>query len=134
MNLLTAVNINKSALKKKTNPFVIPVRFVNFNTTKLMTVTEIANTVRNPVFIPKIKKSADMTSPGLFADKLDKLIFSGEAKRGTLRIAFIRNKTNIVKDTVLTRFCKRGNLTKIALPRIIPWNNPIPNAPKTAIS
>jgi hypothetical protein len=93
---------------------------VNFNTTKLMTVTEIANTVRNPVFIPKIKKSPDTISPGLFADKFDRLIFSGEAKRGTLRIAFIKNKPNIVKDTVLTRFCKRGNLTSMALPRIIP--------------
>ena len=120
MNLLTAVNTNKSALKKKTKPFVIPLRLVNFNTTKLMTVTEIANTVRNPVFIPKIKKSPDTISPGLFADKFDRLIFSGEAKRGTLRIAFIKNKPNIVKDTVLTRFCKRGNLTSMALPRIIP--------------
>ena len=134
MNLLTAVNINKSALKKKTNPFVIPLRFVNFNTTKLMTVTEIANTVRNPVFIPKIKKSPDTTSPGLFADKFERLIFSGEANLGTLRIALIRNKPNMVKDTVLRRFCKRGNLTSIALPRIIPWNNPIPNTLKTAIS
>lgn len=102
MNLLTAVKINKSALKKKTNPFVIPLRFVNFNTTKLMTVTVIARTVRNPVFIPKIRKSADTISPGLFADKFERVIFSGDAKRGTLKIAFIKNKPNIVKDTVLT--------------------------------
>ena len=120
MNRLTAVKINNSALKKKTNPFIIPLRFVNFNMTKLITVTEIAKTVRNPVFIPKIKKRADTTSPGLFADKFERLIFSGEAKRGTLKIAFIKNNPNIVKDTVLTRFCKRGNRMSIALPRIIP--------------
>ena len=120
VNLLTAVSISKRALKKKTNALVIPLRLVNFNTTKLITVTEIAKTVRKPVFIPKIKKSADASSPGLFADRLEREIFSGEAKRGTLKIAFIKNNTNIVIDTVLRRFCKRGNLTRIALPRIIP--------------
>jgi hypothetical protein len=134
VNLLTAVNIKISALKKKTNPLVMPLRLVNFKITKLITVTEIANTVRNPVFIPKIKKSEEVNSAGLFADRLDRLIFSGEANRGTLKIAFIKNKKNIVKETVLTRFCKRGNRTRIALPRIIPWNNPIPKALKTAIS
>jgi len=134
VNLLTAVKINKSALKKKTNPFIIPLRFVNFKITKLMTVTEIAKTVRNPVFIPKIRKRADTISPGPFADKLDRVIFSGDAKRGTLKIAFIKNNPNMVKDTVLTRFCKRGNRMSIALPRIIPWNNPIPKVLKTAIS
>ena len=102
MNLLTAVNIKIRALKINTNPFVMPFRFVNFKTTKVITVTEIANTVRNPVFIPKIKKSAEATSPGLFADKFERVIFSGEAKRGTLRIAFIKNRPNIVKDTVFT--------------------------------
>ena len=102
MNLLTAVNINKRALKKKTNPFVIPVRFVNFKTTKLMTVTDIVNTVKKPVFIPKIKKSEDMISPRLLADRFERVIFSGEAKRGTLKTAFIRNKINIVTDTVFT--------------------------------
>ena len=120
MNLLRAVKINKRALKKKTNPFITPLRFVNFKITKLMTVTEIAKTVRNPVFIPKIKKSADTISPRLFADKFERVIFSGDAKRGTLRIAFIKNKLNIVNETVLTRFCKRGKRMRIALPRIIP--------------
>ena len=102
--------------------------------TKLITVTEIANTVKNPVFTPNIKKSEEMNSPGSFADKLDMLIFSGEAKRGTLKIAFIKKSTNMVIDTVLTWFCNRGNLTRMALPRIIPWNNPIPKAHKTAIN
>lgn len=102
MNLLTAVNIKINALKKKTNPLVTPSRFVNFKTTKLITVTEIANTVRNPVFTPNIKKSDDASSPGLFADKLDMIIFSGEANRGTLNRAFIKNKINIVIDTVFT--------------------------------
>ncbi|MGY5147356.1 MAG: hypothetical protein ACW9W4_05105 [Candidatus Nitrosopumilus sp. bin_7KS] len=102
MKRLTAVNINKSALKKKTNPLDIPDRFVNFNTTKLITVTEIASTVKNPVFIPKIKKRVDANSAGEFADKFDRLTLSGEANLGTLRIAFIKNKTNIVTDTVLT--------------------------------
>ena len=102
MNRLTAVNINKRALKKKINPLAIPDRFVNFNTTKLITVTEIANTVKNPVFIPKIKKRVDASSAGEFADKFDRLILSGEANLGTLKIAFIKNKTNIVIDTVLT--------------------------------
>jgi len=134
VNLLTAVKINKSALKKKTNPFTSPLRFVNFNIIKLMTVTEIAKTVRNPVFIPKIKKRADAISSGLLADKFERVIFSGDAKRGTLKIAFIKNNPNMVNDTVLTRFCKRGNRMSIALPRIIPWNNPIPKVLKTAIS
>ena len=102
MKRLTAVNINKRALKKKINPLAIPVRFVNFNTTKLITVTEIANTVKNPVFIPKIKKRPDAISAVEFTDKFDKVTFSGEAKRGTLKIAFIKNKTNIVIDTVFT--------------------------------
>ena len=102
MNLLTAVNIKINALKKKTNPLVIPLRFVNFKTTKLITVTEIANTVRNPVFTPNIKKREDANSAGLFADKLDMIIFSGEANRGTLNSAFIKNKINIVTDTVFT--------------------------------
>ncbi|EIJ66999.1 hypothetical protein BD31_I1449 [Candidatus Nitrosopumilus salaria BD31] len=93
---------------------------VNFKTTKLITVTDIANTVRNPVFIPKIKKSVETISLGLFADKFERSIFSGDANRGTLRIAFIKNKINKVTDTVLRRFCKRGNLTRIALPKIIP--------------
>ena len=102
VNLLTAVNINRRALKKKTNALVIPFREVNLSTTKLSTVTEIANTVKNPVFMPKIKKSAEATSPGLFADKLERLTFSEEANLGTLKIAFIRNKINMVIDTVLT--------------------------------
>jgi len=99
---------------------VIPFREVNFSTTKLITVTEIANTVRNPVFMPKIKNRDEATSSGLFADKLEKLIFSEDAKRGTLNIAFIRNKPNMVTDTVFTWFCRRGNLRRIALPKIIP--------------
>jgi len=102
VNLLTAVNIKIRALKMNTKPFVIPLRFVNFKTTNVITVTEIASTVKNPVFIPKIKKNADAISPGLFADKLERVIFSGEAKRGTLRIAFIKNNPNIVNETVFT--------------------------------
>ncbi|WP_179362231.1 hypothetical protein [Nitrosopumilus oxyclinae] len=102
MKRLTAVNTNKSALKKKINPLAIPVRFVNFNTTKVITVTEIASTVKNPVFIPKIKKRVDANSAGEFADKFDRLTLSGEANLGTLKIAFIKNKTNMVIDTVLT--------------------------------
>lgn len=102
MNLLTPVNIKIRALKKRTNPLATLFRLVNFNTTKVVTVTEIAKTVRNPVFIPKIKKSKDMTSPGLFADRLAGVIFSGDANLGTLRIAFIKNRMNSVTDTVLT--------------------------------
>ncbi len=102
VNLLTAVRINKRALKKKTNDFVIPLREVNFSITNVITVTEIANTVRNPVFIPKIKKSPEAISPGLLTDKSERMIFSDEANLGTLKTAFIRNKTNIVTDTVLT--------------------------------
>ena len=78
--------------------------FVNFKTTKVITVTEIASTVRNPVFIPKIKKRIDATSDGLFADKLERVIFSGDANRGTLKIAFAKNMINKEIDTVFTRF------------------------------
>ena len=129
---LIPVKINSRELKKKTNNFMIPWRFVIFKITKVITVTEIANTVRNPVFIPKIRNNTDASSPGLPADKLDNSIFSGEANRGTLRIAFAKNKTNRVIDTVFRWFCNRGNLTRIARPKIIPWNSPTPNAPITA--
>jgi len=67
-----------------------------------MTVKEIASTVRNPVFIPKIKKSVDANSPGLLADKFESSIFSGDANRGTLKSAFAKNMTNRVMDTVFT--------------------------------
>jgi len=70
--------------------------------TKLMTVTDIANTVRNPVFIPKIKKSDENISSELITGKLNRSIFSGDSKRGTLKTALIRNNTNKVMETVLT--------------------------------
>ena len=132
MNLLIPVRINSRELKKKTNNFTIPWRFVNFKSTNVITVTEIAKTVRNPVFIPKIRNNADASSAGLPADKLENSIFSGDANLGTLRIAFAKNKTNKVTDTVFRWFCNRGNLTRMARPKIIPWNNPTPNAPITA--
>jgi len=102
VNLLIAVNINNSILKKNTNDLTIPLRFVNFKRTKVITVTEIARTVRNPVFIPNIKNNAAITSPGPLAETVDKSIFSGDAKRGTLKIAFIKKITNIETETVLT--------------------------------
>ena len=102
MNLLKAVKISSRALKKKTNAFTIPCISVNFKTTKVMTIIEIANTVRNPVFIPKIKNTEEITSPLLATDKLVKSIFVGDWKRGTLRTAFIKNKINNVNDTVFT--------------------------------
>lgn len=132
VNLLIPVKINSNELKKKTNNFTIPFRFVNFKITKVITVTEIANTVRNPVFIPKIRNNTDANSAGLPADKFESWIFSGDANLGTLRIAFAKNKTKRVIDTVFRWFCNRGNLTSIARPKIIPWNNPIPSAPITA--
>jgi len=107
---------------------------VIFSKTKVIIVTEIANTAKNPVLIPKIRKMMDATSPELVAWEIDeKSIFSGEANRGTLKRAFARNKTNREIETFFTLFCSLGNRTKIALPRIIPCNNPIPKAPKTAI-
>jgi len=62
-------------------------------------VIEIASTVRNPVFIPKIKKRSEATSPGLPADKFDRSIFSVDAKRGTLKIAFTKNMIKREMDT-----------------------------------
>ena len=102
VNLLMAVNISNIALEKKTNDFTIPFRFVNFKRTKVITVTEIARTVRNPVFIPKIKNKIETASPVLLADKLERSIFSGEAKRGTLKRALIKNIINKEIDTVFT--------------------------------
>ncbi len=134
MNLLRPVSSSIRALKKKTNALAIPEISVYFKRTKVITVTEIASTVRNPVFIPKIKKIEDTTSPVLPADTLERSIFSGEEKRGTLKIAFVKNMINIVIETVFTRFWRRGNLTRIARPRMIPWNIPIPKALKTAIN
>ena len=120
MNLLTAVKISNKVLKKKTKIFEIPFKEVNFKTTKLITVTDIANTLRNPVFMPKIKNKADIISLRLFAGKFERTIFSGDANLGTLRMAFIKNNINKVTDTFLRWFCKRGNLTRIDLPKIIP--------------
>ena len=75
---------------------------MNFSRTKVITVTEIASTVRNPVFIPNIKNRTDAASVEPFVNKLERSIFSGDAKRGTLKIAFIKNITNRDTDTVLT--------------------------------
>ena len=70
-----------------------------------MIVTEIATTVRNPVFIPNNRKSKETISVGLpVCTTLEISIFSGDAKRGTLRIAFIKNKTKRETDTVFTWF------------------------------
>jgi len=77
VNLLNAVKISNNALKKKTNPFTIPCKFVNFKITKVITIIEKANTVRKPVFIPKIKNSEETTSPGFATDKFVRSIFSG---------------------------------------------------------
>ena len=86
-----------------------------------MMVTEIAKTARNPVFIPKIRKSNEAISPLLVACEIEeKSIFSGDANRGTLRIAFAKNKTKRETDTFFTFFCNLGNLIKIALPKNIP--------------
>lgn len=102
MNLLRPVNNRIIALKKKTNTFAIPRISVYFKRTKVITVTEIASTVRNPVFIPKIKKIEEIISPVLPADTLERSIFSGEAKRGTLKTAFTKNMINKEIDTVFT--------------------------------
>jgi len=72
VNLLRPVNNKRSKLKKKTNAFAIPWIFVYFKRTKVITVTEIASTVRNPVFIPKIKKSEEATSLVLPTGKFDR--------------------------------------------------------------
>ena len=134
MNLLIPVNTKISRLKKKTKPLEIPLMLVSFNKTNVIMVTEIANTAKNPVLIPKIRKIIDATSPLLVAWEIDeKSIFSGDANRGTLKSAFARNNTNSEIETFLTLFCSLGNRTRIALPKIIPCNNPIPKAPKTAI-
>jgi len=46
----------------------------------------------------------------------------------------IKNKMNKVIETVFTWFCNLVNLKRIALPRIIPWDKPIPKVPKTTIN
>ncbi len=73
---------------------------VYFKRTNVITVTEIAKTVRNPVFIPKIKKIEEIISLVLPADILERSIFSGEEKRGTLKTAFIKNTINKEIDIV----------------------------------
>ena len=128
VNLLRAVKASSKELKKKTNPLAIPWRCVNFNKTKVITVIDIASTVRNPVLIPNIKKIKEANSWELVEARLDRSIFSGDAKRGTLSTAFIKNKMNREKDTVFAWFWSLGNLTSIALPNTIPWNNPIAKA------
>ena len=87
-------------LENNTNIFVNPLRFVNFKRTKVITVTDIAKMVRNPVFIPKIKNNVEAISPVVLAEIFESSIFSGDAKRGTLKIAFAKNKTNRETDTV----------------------------------
>lgn len=76
--------------------------FVNFSRTNVITVTEIARTVKNPVFIPKIINTKEANSAELSADMFARSIFSGDANLGTLRTAFARNKTNRDTDTVFT--------------------------------
>tara|TARA_B110000014_G_C19598889_1_gene317571 strand:+ start:187 stop:441 length:255 start_codon:yes stop_codon:yes gene_type:complete len=78
VNRLNAVKSSSKILKKKTNPLTIPCKLVNFKITNVITIIEIANTVRNPVFIPKTKKIEEMTSPGLPTDKFVRSIFSGD--------------------------------------------------------
>ena len=65
---------------------------------------DIASTVRNPVLIPNIINNKEANSSEFVADTLNKSILSGDANRGTLNIAFIKNKTNRDTDTVFTRF------------------------------
>ena len=93
---------------------------VYFKRTKVITVTEIARTVRNPVFIPKIKKTEEIISLVLPADTVERSIFSVDAKRGTLKSAFTKNTINREIDTVFRWFWRRGNLTSMARPRTIP--------------
>ena len=133
MKRLITVRINNNAVKKKTKDFVIPRICVNLSKTKVMTVTEMAKIVRNPVFMPKIRKRTEKKSPEPEEDRLSKLIFSGEAKRGTLNIAFAKKSANKVNETVLRWFCSFGNRIRIARPIMIPWKMPIPNDAKTTI-
>ena len=135
MNLLRPVNSKIRKLKKKTKILATPWIWVNFSSTNVIMVTEIASTAKNPAFNPNTRKIKDANSTGLPDWKiLEILIFSGDAKRGTLKIAFTRNKKNKDTETVFTWFCKRGNRKSIALPKTIPWKIPIPNALKIAIT
>jgi len=104
VNLLKPVSRSKRTLENKTNIFANLLRFVNFKRTKVITVTEIVKIVRNPVFIPKIKKRDEAISPVVDAGKLKGSIFSGDANLGTLRIAFTKNKKNNVTDTFFRWF------------------------------
>ena len=134
MNRLRAVKISNKLLKKKTNPFTIPCKLVNFKITKVITIIEKARIVKNPVFIPKIKKTVETNSLGFATDKFVRSIFSGDWNLGTLRTVLIKNRTNKDTDTVLRWFCSRGNLKRIALPKKIPWDNPIANVLKITIN
>lgn len=82
---------------------------MNFNKTKVITVTDSAKTVRKPVLTPKIKNTIDVISKEEFDEIFVRSIFSGDANRGTLIIAFMRNKTNKEIETVFRWFCNRGN-------------------------
>ena len=129
MNRLMPVNNKISKLKNKTKTLVAPWIGANFNKTKVITVTEIARTTKNPTFIPNTRKSSEVISPGSFAWKILEIsILSGDAKRGTLKMAFARNRKNKEIETVFTWFCSRGNRNSIARPKIMPWKIPIPNA------
>lgn len=108
--------------------------WVSFSKTKVMTVTDIANTAKNPVLIPSIRKIIDAASPVLVAWEIDeKSIFSGDAKRGTLKMAFTKNIINKEIETFFTLFCNLGKRTRIARPKIIPCTNPITKATEIAI-
>lgn len=107
---------------------------VIFNSTSVIIVTDTAKTAKNPVFMPKIVKIIDIRSPEFVASKMvENVIFSGEANLGTLRIAFIKNKTNREIETIFAWFWSRGNLISMAFPRIIPCRIPMPNAASTAL-
>jgi hypothetical protein len=122
-------------LKKKTKTLATPWMLVIFSKTKVIMVTEIARTAKNPVLTPKIRKIIDANSGKLAPEGIDeKSIFSGDANRGTLKIAFARNNTNKETETFFTLFCNLGKRSKMARPKIIPCNSPIPKALKIATS
>ena len=87
-------------LTNTTKTFLPPLICVERKRINEITVTEIASTARNPVFTPNIVNIIDAISPELVISKIfDSSIFSGDANRGTLRTALIKNKKNSPADT-----------------------------------
>lgn len=121
VNLDAMVNTIARALITITNALAAPRMGVIRSNTKLTTVTDMANTAKNPVPTPSSVNSASAKAPGSADSRsVDMRILSGDAKRGRLIIALAKNSANSVVANKMARRRTTPNLAETALPSIQP--------------